>query len=48
LSQESSADVVEEALNTGAWGYIVKAKAGCQLLAAVDAVISGNQFFSGL
>jgi DNA-binding NarL/FixJ family response regulator len=48
LSQESSADVVREALSMGAWGYVVKAKAGSQLLAAVDAVISGKQFFSGL
>jgi DNA-binding NarL/FixJ family response regulator len=46
LSQESSADVVEEALSTGAWGYVVKAKAGSQLLAAVDAVIAGKQSFS--
>jgi DNA-binding NarL/FixJ family response regulator len=46
LSQESSADVVEEAISMGAWGYVVKAKAASQLLAAVDAVISGKQFFS--
>jgi DNA-binding NarL/FixJ family response regulator len=46
VSQESSADVVEEALSTGAWGYVVKAKAGSQLLAAVDAVISGKRFVS--
>ncbi len=44
VSQESSADVVEEALRTGAWGYVVKANAGSQLLAAVDAVILGQQF----
>jgi DNA-binding NarL/FixJ family response regulator len=44
LSQESSADVVEEALATGAWGYVVKAKAESQLLAAVDAVILGQRF----
>jgi DNA-binding NarL/FixJ family response regulator len=44
LSQESSADVVEEALGTGAWGYVVKAKAVRQLLAAVDAVILGQRF----
>jgi len=40
LSQESSTDVVEEALSTGACGYVVKAKAASQLLAVVDAVIS--------
>jgi DNA-binding NarL/FixJ family response regulator len=42
LSQESSANVVEEALNTGACGYVVKARAGSQLLAAVDAAISDS------
>ncbi len=42
LSQESSADVVEEALSTGAWRYVVKARAGSQLLAAVDAAISNT------
>ena len=46
VSQESSADVVEEALSTGAWGYVVKAKAGSQLLAVVDAVILGQRFGS--
>ena len=40
LSQESSADVVEEALSTGARGYVVKARAGSQLLAAIDAAVS--------
>jgi DNA-binding NarL/FixJ family response regulator len=44
VSQETSADVVEEALSTGAWGYVVKANAGSQLLAAVDAVILGQRF----
>jgi DNA-binding NarL/FixJ family response regulator len=36
LSQESSADIAKEALGTGAWGYVVKAKAATQLIAAVD------------
>jgi len=44
LSQETSADVVEEALNTGAQAYVQKAKAGRQLLAAIDAVILGQRF----
>ncbi len=49
LSQESSADVVQEALSSGAWGYVVKAHAGSDLLAAVDAVCQGRQFVgSGL
>jgi CheY-like chemotaxis protein len=48
LSQETSADVVEEALSTGAWGYVVKAKAATQLLAVVEAVVSGTRFVNSL
>ena len=44
LSQESSADVVREAMDLGAWGYVVKAKAGAELLAAVETGISGKKF----
>jgi DNA-binding NarL/FixJ family response regulator len=47
LSQESSADVVQVALSLGASGYVVKAKARSELLAAVNAVISGKTFVSG-
>jgi DNA-binding NarL/FixJ family response regulator len=46
LSQESSADVVQEALSIGAWGYVVKTRAGTELLAAVEAVMSGKRFVS--
>ncbi len=46
LSQESSADVVQEALSLGALGYVVKAHAGSELLAAVEAVLQGKQFVS--
>jgi len=46
VSQESSADVVQEALNLGAAGYVLKAQDGSELLAAVDAVLEGNQFVS--
>jgi DNA-binding NarL/FixJ family response regulator len=46
LSGEYSADVVQEALSVGAWGYVVKTRAGTDLLAAVDAVILGKQFVS--
>ena len=46
LSQESSADVVQEALDLGALGYVVKANAGTELLAAVQAVLRGKQFVS--
>jgi DNA-binding NarL/FixJ family response regulator len=46
VSQESSADVVQEALSLGALGYVVKAHVGSDLLAAVEAVLSGKQFVS--
>jgi DNA-binding NarL/FixJ family response regulator len=46
VSQESSADVVQEALNLGARGYVLKARAGIDLLAAVKAVLEGTQFVS--
>ena len=35
VSQESDPDVVEEAFNIGAWGYVAKTNAGTDLLAAV-------------
>jgi DNA-binding NarL/FixJ family response regulator len=46
LSQESSADVIEEALDLGAMGYVVKSHAGTGLLAAVEAVRRGGKFVS--
>ncbi len=46
VSQESSADVVQEALCLGALGYVVKEHAGSELLAAVKAVLEGRQFVS--
>jgi DNA-binding NarL/FixJ family response regulator len=49
VSQESSADVVQEALGLGALGYVVKVHAGSELLAAVGAVLENRQFIgSGL
>jgi DNA-binding NarL/FixJ family response regulator len=48
LSQESSADVVHEALNLGALGYVIKAHVGSDLLDAAEAVILGDQFVSRL
>jgi DNA-binding NarL/FixJ family response regulator len=47
VSQESSADVVQRALSLGACGYVVKMDAGRELLAAVDAVLRGEQFIGG-
>ena len=46
LSQESSCEVVREAFNVGAWGYVVKTRTATDLLAAVDAVLEGRQFVS--
>jgi DNA-binding NarL/FixJ family response regulator len=46
FTQESSADVVQEALSIGAWGYVVKTNAGTDLRAAVEAVMSGKRFVS--
>ena len=45
VSQESSGDVVQEALALGALGYVVKTHAG-SLLAAVEAVLGGGQYIS--
>ncbi len=46
LTQESSADVVQEVLRLGALGYVVKAYAGRELLAAAKAVCQGRRFVS--
>jgi DNA-binding NarL/FixJ family response regulator len=46
VSQESSADVIEEAMNSGALGYVVKAHAATDLLAAVGAVRERRMFVS--
>jgi DNA-binding NarL/FixJ family response regulator len=47
LSQESSADVIEEALSIGALGFVIKACAGRDLMVAVEAVLRNQQFVSG-
>jgi len=46
VSQESSRDVVQEALNSGARGYVLKTGAARDLLIAVEAVLEGKQFVS--
>ena len=46
LTQESSPEVIEEAISLGAWGYVLKIQAEADLLAAVDAVLQGKQFFN--
>jgi DNA-binding NarL/FixJ family response regulator len=46
VSQESSWEMVQEALNLGAWGYVLKERTANDLLAAVKAVLEGRQFVS--
>lgn len=49
LSQESDPDVVQEALNSGALGYIYKSQMQRELLPAIESVLAGRQFVgSGL
>jgi DNA-binding NarL/FixJ family response regulator len=44
-SLESSADFVQEALRSGAAGYVIKAELFNQLLPAIDAVLQGKRWF---
>jgi CheY-like chemotaxis protein len=44
LSTENSPDVAQEALGTGAMGYVYKPRAHSALLAAIDAVLRGYKF----
>jgi DNA-binding NarL/FixJ family response regulator len=46
VTLESSADVVQEAFGLGAQGYVIKTRAGSELLAAVEAARQGRQFIS--
>jgi DNA-binding NarL/FixJ family response regulator len=46
VSQESSTEVAQQAFDLGALGYVVKARAGRELLVAVEAVRQGRQFVS--
>jgi DNA-binding NarL/FixJ family response regulator len=45
-TQESDLDIVREALNTGALGYIIKANLIDEILDATAAVTSGQRFLS--
>jgi DNA-binding NarL/FixJ family response regulator len=47
LSFDNRLDVVEVALNTGAQGYVDKARAQSELIPAIAAVQRGEQFVSG-
>ena len=47
LTQETSADLVREALNVGAHGYVLKSQAGGELFGTIEAVLQGKRFVSG-
>ena len=49
VTQETSADIMKEAIGLGGMGYVVKAKVESELLKAIDLVLEGKQFIgSGL
>ena len=45
-TQETSPDIVKEAMRLGAWGYVFKTRAAGDLTAAIDAVLKGQRFVS--
>jgi DNA-binding NarL/FixJ family response regulator len=45
-TQETSPDIVQEAMKLGAWGYVSKSHAEGHLLLAIDVVLSGKRFLS--
>lgn len=46
VTVESDPSVVQEAMNSGAMGYVHKLRVGSDLLSAIDAVLKGEQFVS--
>jgi two-component system NarL family response regulator len=46
VSQYSDPEIVQEALNLGASGYILKPNIGSDLLPAINAALEGRQFVS--
>ena len=46
LTQESSSDVIQEALSLGARGYVIKNMVVADLFAAVETALMGRTFFS--
>jgi len=46
VTETRSLDIVEQALSTGAGGYVVKSDAASELLPAIKAVLEGEQFVS--
>jgi DNA-binding NarL/FixJ family response regulator len=47
LTQESSPDVIKEALALGAHGYVLKSEMETDLVPALSAAMQGRQFVSG-
>jgi DNA-binding NarL/FixJ family response regulator len=46
VSENRSADIAQEALSTGAGGYVLKSDAAGELLPAIKAVLEGKRFIS--
>ena len=46
VSETPSAEIAEEALNTGAGGFVLKSDAASDLLPAIKAVLAGKRFIS--
>lgn len=46
VSENRSPDIAEDALRTGAGGYVVKSDAASELLSAIKAVLEGKRFIS--
>jgi DNA-binding NarL/FixJ family response regulator len=46
VSETRSPEIAEEALNTGAGGFVVKSDAASELLPAIKAVLAGKRFIS--
>jgi DNA-binding NarL/FixJ family response regulator len=46
LTQESSPEVVQEAMRLGACGFVLKTLAESDLLTAIQAALKGHKFFS--
>ena len=46
LTMHDSPEVIAAALSTGANGYVLKSRAGSDLLPAIEAALAGNRFIS--
>ncbi len=47
VSQESSPEVIQEALCLGASGFVAKSRVGVDLMPALEAILLGGNFVSG-